>query len=244
MNVYVPNVFGYEQAFRSMYMSKRSYSDEIERKIQVAVQTGIEARTGRYLPGKSSDLDSMLDKLTTMGRKHITVLRFLNFDIVTIGLHRAGQDDVDAHARRFDNRIIRASTRLADFEQDEFSDFYKDKVITTDRMVGLLNVHLPDAVNVEDTETGESHIYRKVPNGYVREEYLEDRDVKRGLYMMGIPSNFVAQINITEFAHVYKLRNRNTHANPEVREWAEAVLRKLQEKCPWFNESLMMDIDN
>ena len=62
--------------------------------------------------------------------------------------------------------------------------------------------------------------------------------------MLGIPSNFVAQINVTEFAHIYKLRNRNTHANPEVREWAEAVLKKLQEKCPWFNESLMMDIDN
>lgn len=244
MNVYVPKVFGYEQAIRSMYMSKRSYNEEIERKIQMACQTGIDPYTGKVDKEASPDLADMLDKLFRMGTKHITVLRFLNFDIITIGMHRAGQDDIDAHARRFDNRIIRNSTRLAKFGQDEFSEFYQDKVITTDRMVGLLGIDLPEIVSVDNDATGESHIYRKAPNGYVKEEYIEDKDVLRGLYMLGIPSDFMSQINVTEFAHVYKMRNRNTHANPEVKRWAEFVLAKLQDKCPWCTEELMLKLEN
>ena len=244
MNVYVPKVFGYEQAIRSMYMSKRSYNEEIEKKIQMACQTGIDPYTGKVDKEASPDLNDMLDKLFNMGKKHITVLRFLNFDIITMGMHRAGQDDIDAHARRFDNRIIRNSTRLAKFAQDEFSEFYQDKVITTDRMAGLLGIDLPDVINVENQQTGESHIYRKAPNGYVREEFIEDKDVLRGLYMLGIPSDFMSQINVTEFAHVYKLRNRNTKANPEVKRWAEFVLVKLQDKCPWCTEELMMTLEN
>ena len=58
-----------------------------------------------------------------MGRKHITVLRYIDISIMTEGLHRAGQDDIDAHARRFDNRIIRSSTRLAEFSDGEMSDY-------------------------------------------------------------------------------------------------------------------------
>ncbi len=51
--------------------------------------------------------------------------RFLDFSFTVYNLHRAGQDDLDSHAKRMENRIIRSSTRLADFAAGEMSDYYK-----------------------------------------------------------------------------------------------------------------------
>lgn len=48
-----------------------------------------------------------MERLTKWGWKHITMLRFIDFSITVEGLHRAGPDDWDAHAARFNNRIIR-----------------------------------------------------------------------------------------------------------------------------------------
>ena len=77
----------------------------------------------RCTPEKLAKFNGWLFTLLKMGKKHITVLRFIDISIMTEGLHRAGQDDVDAHARRFDNRIIRSSTRLSTFSDDEISVF-------------------------------------------------------------------------------------------------------------------------
>ena len=51
------------------------------------------------------------------------MLDFVTISVTVEGIHRAGQDDWDAHAKRFDNRIIRSSTRLADFSEGEMSDY-------------------------------------------------------------------------------------------------------------------------
>ena len=49
-----------------------------------------------------------------------------------------------SHARRFDNRIIRSSTRLAEFSDGEMSDYYKGKIIPTDEALNILKVMSED----------------------------------------------------------------------------------------------------
>ena len=146
--------------------------------------------------------------------------------------------DVDAHARRFDNRIIRSSTRLATYDDDEMSDWYRDKIITTDRAVKELGIELPDSI-VIGRET-----YVKSPNGYIKEEFKDDRDVKRGLYMLSIPSNFISKINLCEWAHVYKERNEYGGANPEVKLWAEDVMAAITRVHEEMTRNFVVNIQN
>lgn len=240
MEVRVTGIWGYQQAMRSMYMSKRSYNQEIEEKINRACANVLDSQG--YCSGENDEFTDMMDKLFRIGSEHMTLLRFISFDIVTIGMHRAGQDDIDAHARRFDNRIIRESTRLSTFGLEK-STFYEGKILTDGEMAGLLGLELPDTVGLEDEE-GNTLTFHKAVNGYVLDGYSDDKDVLRGLYMLSIPSNFVSQINITEFAHIYKLRNEEGGANPEVKQWAEGVLTCLNTVCPWITRDLLMSIPN
>ena len=57
-----------------------------------------------------------VDKLFRYGQKHTTLLRFIDFTFLVEGMHRAGQDDWDSHAKRFANRIVRLSTRYSKFD--------------------------------------------------------------------------------------------------------------------------------
>lgn len=256
MQITVTNITGFSEAFEAMFISKRSWTPELAQDIR---QTCFEYEVlGFRTPAVTEKFEKWLDMLLRMGKKHITVLRFIDIAIMTEGLHRAGQDDVDAHARRFDNRIIRSSTRLATFDQDEFSDYYQDKVVTTDTMLTRLGSGMPDKV-IED-EHGAfyaeedcknfsgaikvKNVWVKSPNGYVLEQYENNKDVKRGLYMLGIPSNFISKINLTEWAHVFKERNENGGANPEVKEWAEGVMARITEKYPKITREYVLSIEN
>ena len=80
----------------------------------------------------SEKMEDWLAKLFKWGVKHYTMLRFIDLSFTVYGLHRAGQDDIDAHAMRMNNRIIRSSTRLADFSRGETSEYSADKIIPTD----------------------------------------------------------------------------------------------------------------
>lgn len=237
MKVKVNSVTGFEDAFVSMFISKRTWTPELDREIRdicyhvywYGLEEGVVA---------TEKFNKWLNMLCNMTKKHITVGKFIQISIMTEGLHRAGQDDVDSHAERFDNRIIRSSTRLATFDQDEFSDYYKDKVITTDKALKILGVDIPETIEVD------GNLYTKCPNGYVKYEYKDDKDVLRGLYMLGIPSNFVSQISLSQFAHVYKQRGIHGGANPEVKEWAESVAGQLEDLYPQLNRELLMSIEN
>ncbi len=263
MQVTVTNISGFAEAFEAMFISKRSWTPELAQDIR---QTCYEYEVlGFRTPTVTEKFEKWLDMLLRMGKKHITVLRYVDIAIMTEGLHRAGQDDVDAHARRFDNRIIRSSTRLATFDQDEFSDYYKGKVMTTDTMLKNRGITMPDKLIecengsfytesefndfLDDDEVpcvykGSKNVWVKSPNGYVLEEYANNKDVKRGLYMLGIPSNFVSKINLTEWAHVFKERNQDGGANPEVKEWAEAVMARITEKYPKITREYVLSIEN
>lgn len=242
MNVYLHSIDGIADAIISMHMSKRTWTRDMEQEIY-RITNKVLDRNGRYqIDPNSNDPDVIqfndwLKKLTKWGRQHITMLKFIDLSITVEGLHRGGQDDWDSHAKRFDNRIIRSSTRLARFG-NEMSDFYKDKIIPTDEALKLWGINLPESIK----KNGDTYV--KTINGYVREDLKDDNDARRGLYMLSIPSNFIFRINLAEFAHVYKERNQNSHANPEVKQCCEAIMDELNNAQPMFTRELMLEIKN
>ena len=129
---------------------------------------------------------------------------------------------------------------MADLDVKNIStvDFYKGKIIPTDLALQELNIEIPETIEVD------GQIYVKAINGYIREDLKNNKDVKRGLYMLSIPSTFVFKCNITEFAHVYKERGQHGTANPEVKECAEMIVDQLENWCKWFNRDLFMNIQN
>ena len=242
MKVTVNSIRGFEDAFVAMYISKRSWTPELDSDIRETCSIVLN-RDGSINPSaykiSLDKFNNWLSMLLKMGRKHITVLRYIDISIMTEGIHRAGQDDIDAHAKRFDNRIIRSSTRLAEFEEDEVSEYYKDKIITDAKVIKcILGVEMPDEIVYENCK------YVKAPNGYVKEEYKNNKDVKRGLYMLSIPSNFISKINLTEFGHVFKERNQDGGANPEVKEWAESCMKQITNLHNQITRDYVLSIEN
>ena len=183
------------------------------------------------------EFERMLEMALRMGKKHITILRYIDISITVEGLHRGAQDDFDAHARRLDNRIIRSSTRLAEFGE-EMSDWYKDKIITTDKACELNGIILPTKIERDGKK------YIKAVNGYIREDLKDNKDVKRGLYMLSIPSNFITKCNLTEFSHIFKERNRDGGANPELKECVEEMVVQMNHWHPQITRELLLEIKN
>lgn len=249
MKVYLNEVTGIADAIVSMTMSKRTWSREGELEIRDMCNRRID-RQGKYsatnplfysesINREINEIDKKyndyLDLLVKWGWKHITMLRFIDFSITVEGLHRAGQDDWDAHASRYNNRIIRSSTRLATFG-DEMSEWYQDKIISTDVALASMGITTPESL-VKDGVT-----YVKTTNGYIREDMKDNKDVKRGLYMLSIPSNFIFKVNLCEWAHVYKERNIDGTANPEVKICCESIADQIEQFQPKFTRELFEKI--
>lgn len=242
MNIKVNSITGFEDAFVAMYISKRTWTPELDKEIRDVCNDVLDKngniKTWTCDANNLEKFNKWLEMLLRMGRKHITVLRYIDISIMTEGLHRAGQDDVDAHARRFDNRIIRSSTRLAEFSDGEMSDYYKGKIIPTDQALEILSINIPDSFEFM------GRTYYKSPNGYVKEGFEDNKDVKRGLYMLSIPSNFVSKINLCEWGHVFSERNANGGANPEVKEWAENVMQQITDMHKQITRDYVLTIEN
>lgn len=240
MKVYLNEITGIADAIVSMFMSRRSWTREKEIEIRETCERVL-SREGRIRPeADEEDLKKYNDWMTSLvklGWHHITLLRFIDISITVEGLHRAGQDDWDSHAVRFNNRIIRNSTRLADFGY-EMSDWYQDKVMPTDMALDYLGIDAPDILEKDGVT------YVKTVNGYIREDLQDSSDVKRGLYMLSIPSNFIFKVNLTEWGHVFKERNENGTANPEVKMCCEAIADQIEEFQPRFNRELFLKIKN
>lgn len=240
MKVYLNSITGIEDAMISLLMSKRSWTPEKQAEIQKIVADATD-RTGKPLANASDEVKEAFNKklntLINIGSQHITLGRYIDFSFTVAGLHRAGQDDWDSHAMRYCNRIIRSSTRLAKFG-NEMSDFYEGKIMTTDEACEHLGIKLPEQMEFM------GRTYVKTVNGYVREEYKDDKDVLRGLYMLSIPSNFTFKVSLTEWAHIYKMRNENTDANPEVKQLCEMIADELERWYPQFNRELWEKIPN
>ena len=237
MNVYLNSISGIDDAIVSMYLSKRTLTRELEEHIRREVRCNTD--TSGFLINPGAEVKDWLRKLFKWGTRHITMLRFIDLSFSVYGLHRAGQDDLDSHAMRMNNRIIRSSTRLADFSRGEMSDYYAGKIIPTDRALELLDIELPDQIEVDGTK------YIRGVNGYIVEGSENNKDVKRGLYMLSIPSNFIFRVQLTEFAHIYKERNMEGGANPEVKLAVEGMASQLARATDGFvNRQLLLDIKN
>ncbi|MBR1743181.1 MAG: hypothetical protein IJ733_15195, partial [Lachnospiraceae bacterium] len=137
MKVYVNSMSGIEDAIVSLFMSKRSWTRELEIHIhevchKVLNYNGSLKENDDTLKDEFQEFNNWLDKLVKWGWMHTTLLRFIDISVTVEGLHRAGQDDWDAHAKRFDNRIIRNSTRVKQSNfQYEMSSYYEDKILPT-----------------------------------------------------------------------------------------------------------------
>lgn len=238
MEVYLNHIDGVDDAIISMFLSKRTLTRELENEIRQEVKNCSAAGSGR-LKAPTDKLQGWFRKLFKWGTQHITMLRFIDLSFSVYGLHRAGQDDLDSHAMRMNNRIIRSSTRLADFSSGEMSSYYEGKIVTTDQALAALGIELPEILEVGDSQ------YVRGVNGYILKGMEKNKDVKRGLYMLSIPSNFIFRINLTEFAHVYKERNKDGGANPEVKMAVENMADLLEEMSAGFiNRDLLMAIKN
>lgn len=243
MKIYVNSITGIEDAIVSTLMSKRSWTREKENDVRAICERVID-RNGRFYKDEPIELedickyDRWIDSVLRIGWKHITILRYIDISVSVNGLHRGGQDDWDSHAKRFDNRIVRSSTRLSDFDNYEMSEWYQDKIIPTDVALEFLGIEAPKEI------TKDGIVYVKTVNGYIRKDMKDDKDVKRGLYMLSIPSDFTFKINLTEWSHVYKMRNEISTANPEVKICCEEIARQITEIQPKFNRELFEKIEN
>lgn len=240
MKVYVNEITGIADAIVSMFMSKRSWTREMETEIRGVCERVLDRRGSICADAAPEDLEkynAWTDSLVKWGWRHITMLRFIDISVTVEGLHRAGQDDWDSHAARFNNRIIRSSTRLASFDY-EMSEWYQGKIIPTDTALDMLGIEAPEVIE----HNGERYV--KGINGYVREDMKDNPDVKRGLYMLSIPSNFIFKVNLTEWAHVYKERNAKGSANPEVKLCCEAIADQISSLQPKFDRELFEKIKN
>lgn len=240
MEVYLNRIDGIDDALISLLMSKRSWTRDTEEHIRKIVGNCTDRNGFPTFNRNADEINEFNDKIKTLakwGASHITLLSFIDLSVTVEGMHRAGQDDIDAHAKRYDNRIIRNSTRLAKFGNEK-SDFYKGKILTFDDLCDYGIINPPDTISVDNKK------YVKVTNGYVLEEYVDNKDVLRGLYPLSIPSSFVFKVNLKEWAHVYKERNTNGSANPEVKQFAEKLQEQIESKYPLFNRELMLKIKN
>ena len=248
MKVYINAINGIDDAIVSMMMSKRTWNKELDRNIR-NVCSIVNSSNGYFIP-VTNDADersreafemyeNYMEKLLKWGTIHPTLLRFIDLSITVEGLHRAGQDDWDAHAMRFQNRIMRSSTAFAKFEQNEISDYYAYKIIPTDVALSSLGLEVPQTIKDENGVK-----YVKCVNGYVREDLKDNKAVLRGLYMLSIPSNFIFRCNFTDWTHVYKERGKHGGANPEVKELAERIADLLEEWQPKFTRELFMKVNS
>lgn len=237
MKVYLNEITGMADGIVTLYLSKRTWTPELDKEIRADWTLFSRHYDGDEELERWKRTEKRIETFCKYACKHTAMLDFVTISATVEGIHRAGQDDWDAHACRFNNRIIRASTRLADFAEGEMSDFYKGKIFPTDiALKEFFNTYLPETVKKNEQE------YIKVPNGYVLKGMEDDRDVKRGLYMESIPSNFIFKCNMAQWAHVYRLRNKNGTANPEVKQLAEMLQDEIEKQMPWFDRKFLAKV--
>lgn len=235
MKAYLNRIDGLDDAICTMFLSKRNLSRDREEAIRDEVKSC--TKEGGII-ALSEEMRDLMGKLVKIGSQHQTLLRFIDLSCSVYGMHRAGQDDIDSHAKRMDNRIIRSSTRLADFTGEEISQYYEWKILPYDTVLRVLDVDVPETLNLH------GNAYVKTPGGYIREDLKDNRDVKRGLYHLAIPSDFLFRVNLAEFAHIYRMRNQNTTAHPEVRICVEMLADELERKSfGYFDRGFLLGLN-
>lgn len=174
--------------------------------------------------------------------KHHTLMKYIDVTFITEGLHRGAQDDLDAHALGFNNRITRFSTRLAEISSNELSEWYKGKIIPFYKAIQMLNdnseeqVHFPPYIKDENDIT-----FKLTPLGYVVEKHAQipaknglAKDIQRGLMHLALPSDAIWKSDIFNLRYIYKMRNKLTKANPELKEGIDQLAKQIEKNIPIF----------
>ena len=257
MEVYLNNITGLGSAIESLYVSKRTWTPELRMEIHSIVNAyelsykakrlGLQKTDTKFIAEEeTAQLNEWLDMVFRIGQKHTTILRYINVEFTTAGMHRAGVDDIDSHAERFHTRIIRSSTRAGRYESMEMSDYYRNIIYPADVMSSMLGIKLPDNVYMlsdgtftvdkekAQADPGGVREFVKAPNGYIDKLFKDNNDMRRGLYMESIPVTFVSAIDLLQWAHVFDQRNRHGNAHPEVKSWAEKVQDMIENVLPWY----------
>ena len=224
MKVYLNEINGLWAAINAMFFSKRTWTREKEEYLMNLYAEHFD-RWGKKIKEPNAEMQDLIDKAFKWATTHITLNKFLDFTFTVEGLHRGAQDDFDSHAKRMDNRIIRSSTRLANFGHEK-SEWYEGKIISMDEALSLQGVAMPEEICVNGVE------YVRAINGYIRKDMEKNKDVRRGLYMLSIPSNFEFKCNCTEFAHIVNERDAYSTAHPELRLAVEHMKALLVEQIP------------
>ena len=178
---------------------------------------------------------------------HSTIGRFLDISCTVNGLHRGATDDFDAHARRLDSRIVRRSTRTNSPDEIVLSDWYKDKVIPFGDLDGCTVTEVTNITENTDCEIRlpptiivNNKVYRKSRFGYVADEFKDNYDVLRGLTPLGMSNLFTFKCNITEWAHITKLREPGTHAAPELQQMIQMINQAIEQMEPRLDHDFWM----
>lgn len=239
MKVKLNSISGIDDAILTMYFSRGTWNWALDQKVRDTVRSCTN-RNGQYHGvANKEDRDEYNRDMTTWLKYapiHATMATFMDLSFTVEGMHRAGQDDWDSHAKRMDNRIIRQSTRLGNIEEDAKSAYYEGKILTDHEAMKILGYDIPDEIEYMDST------YVRVHDGYVLKGLEKNRDVHRGLYHESFPSNFTFKINLAQFAHVYRHRNAKGSAHPEVKELAEKCMSLITEYQPLLTRDVVMSI--
>jgi len=259
-------VSGYEEAILSLRMSKGKYyswekAQEIQQLVYLvtnhmgALCTPVEYKAKLEMLDRYGDYETdvaeferllQLTMNNAMGeQKHHTLMKYIDVSFITEGLHRGAQDDLDAHAIAFNNRITRFSTRLAEIPEVKLSEWYQDKLIP------FYDVMLDRDPSIEFSSDKYPQMPLEVfvgddrfvitPFGYVLEKYAQvpaknglAKDVQRGLMPLGMESNGLWKTDLFNLRYVYKMRSKLTKANPELKDGMEQLADQIEKHLPVF----------
>lgn len=173
---------------------------------------------------------------------HHTLMKYIDISFITEGLHRGAQDDLDSHAIAFNNRITRYSTRLAEIDSVDLSEWYQDKVIPFGEVLNLAETHTGDH-QLPRTVKRDGETFVLTPFGYVLEKYAQvpaknglAKDVQRGLMPLGMASNGLWKIDLFNLRYVYHMRGKLTKTNPELKDGMEMLADQIEQHVPVFGE--------
>lgn len=270
MQFHLYKISGYEEAINSLRMSKGKYfsipkAHEIQTLVWLVTDrrgficdlieythklaTLLPEEMGKKITGDYETDVSEFKRLlglvmnNAMGEhKHHTLMKYIQVSFFTVGLHRGAQDDLDSHAIAFNNRITRFSTRLAEIDDIQLSEWYRDKVIPFSEIINDYEYQVGNPV-FPNTIMKNDKFYKRTPFGYVLEKHAKvpaknglDKDVQRGLMPLGMESDAIWQIDLANLRYVYKMRSKFTKANPELKEGMEQLADQIEENVPVFGE--------
>ena len=221
MKITYCKISGWDGAMRSFFMTNKKYDKQIEERLQKVEKYLILREYGIINDNVDCEdliwYDKIKKNVIEVGKKHTTLLRFIDITFVVDGLHRGAQDDFDSHAKRLESRIVRMSTRVRNNEKlNEVSNFYKGKIITFDDLTKQFD--LPEEFVKDDKK------FVRTPFGYVQDEYKDDRDVLRGNVPLAVSSMFTVKVNLTELCHIVRERAPGSAAAPELQEMIKMLV--------------------